>query len=301
MPDRSSQFWVVTEHDRKLKALISLLDDPDEQVFRHIVDELVEYGPEAVPILECEYFNTHPDPIAQERISNIIHRIEFSQCLTGVKEWANDPKQGLLTGALSVARYQYPELDQKPIRQFIERLTRDVWLELNDNLTALEQVRVMNHIFFEVYHFNPNSIDFHAPQNSFLNAVVESKKGNPLSLAILYLEVARNLGIQLCPINLPELFVLGYKDLPNPDPAAMLFYVNPFGRGSIFGFEEMLAFIRRTGFEPEPSLYTPCTDLEIIERMTNNLLNSYNRLNDQARVAEIKQMQSVLAPFKSKF
>lgn len=288
----------MTQHERRLKALISLLDDPDERVFNHICDELVDFGPEAVPMLECEYFNTHPDPIAQERIQNIIHRIEFRQCLSGIREWTQDPRQGLLNGAIAIARYQYPDLDPEPIRKFIDRLTRDVWIELNDNLTALEQVRVMNHIFFEVHQMVPNSNDFHSPQNSFINFVTESKKGNPLSLAILYLEVARNLGIHLYPINLPELFVLGYKDVPNPEPTAMLFYLNPFGRGSIFGFEEMLAFVRRTGFEPEPSLYTPCHDLDIIERMTNNLLNSYLKLKDHSRVAEVKQIQAVIADAK---
>lgn len=280
--------------DRELKALIRLLDDPDQTIYADVSQRLVSIGPPAIPLLESEFFDTLPDVLTQERIQDIIHRIEFDLCRGSISDWVRCGAHDLLEGSLIMARYQYPDLDETQVRTTLNRIRKDIWLELNERLTALEKVRVMNHLLFDVHGFAGNSKDFHSPQNSFLNVVMESKKGNPLSLSIIYLHIAHQLGLPIVGFNLPELFILGYKDELDPDPRAMLFYINPFGRGAIFGLQELEAFIQRTGTVPTPELRMPCTHADIIGRMSNNLLNSYLKLGAKEKADEIRELQKAI-------
>src|SRR4029077_901148 len=99
----------------------------------------------------------------QSRIENIIHRIQFEKVIDALKEWKNKNQDDLWAGALLVARYQYPDLKEDKLEKLIQLVKQDVWLELNENLTALEKVRVINHIFFDVHRFSGNTENYNAP------------------------------------------------------------------------------------------------------------------------------------------
>ncbi len=159
---------------REINALIRLLDDNDNEVYTHIEGKLLSYGKEVIPFLEDAWGYSF-DATLQQRIIDIIHKIQFDILKQEMENWAKSPEQDLLKGALLMSHYQYPDLDEAKILQQIDKIRRDAWLEMNDNLTALEKVGVLNHIFYEVYGFSGNTTNYHAPQNSFINVVLESK------------------------------------------------------------------------------------------------------------------------------
>ena len=280
---------------KEIEALISLLDDPDESVFNEIRGKLLSMGNEVIPALEHAWENSF-DSLIQQRIENIIHKIQFSSVLLRLKEWAKPENQNLLEGAMIIARYQYPDLDESRILKRIDQIKQDVWLELNNNLTALEKVRVINHIIFDVHGFSGNTANYHAPQNSYINNVLESKKGNPLSLCILYTIIAQDLSIPIHGVNLPEHFVLAYVDdhdlLPftGEDSDKVLFYINPFSRGAVFGKKEIDAFLKQLKLKPHNSHYEPCSNVDIIKRLLRNLINSYEKLGYPDKSEELLQL-----------
>lgn len=276
----------------ELNALCQLLDDPDTEVFTSVSDRLLSYGPQAIPVLESHWEHSL-DHIQQNRIEDIIHRIQFDGCRGGLKAWVDSGAEDLLEGALIIAHYQYPDLDGDAVRQQISKIRMDIWLELNEGLTALETVRVMNHILYEVHGFSGNTQNYIAPQNSFINTVLESHKGNPLSLGIITVILAQQLEIPIVGINLPEHFSLGYRDVHQPDQTEMLFYINPFNRGAVFGRQEVLRFLRKMKMEPDERILRPATPMEMIYRMTNNLMLSYTRMGYPDKAEEIKALQSV--------
>jgi regulator of sirC expression with transglutaminase-like and TPR domain len=276
----------------ELNALCQLLDDPDGEVFVNVSDRLMSYGPQAIPVLEA-HWERSMDLVIQNRIEDIIHQIQFDGCRSALKVWIDSGATDLLEGTLIIARYQYPDLDPTPIREQLARIRTDIWIELNDHLTAMEKVRVMNHILFDVHGFSGNTQHYTAPQNSFFNMVLESKKGNPLSLGILYVILAEQLDIPIAGVNLPEHFSLGYRDLHQPDPMEMLFYINPFNRGAVFGKPEVLRFLKNMNVEPSARLLRPASPLEMVFRMTNNLVMSYTKMGYTAKVDEIKSLQQV--------
>ncbi len=287
-------------NEKDITALISLLDDPDEEVFTHIREKLLSFGSPVIPFLEKEWEKSF-ESVIQTRIENIIHNIQFKDSFEGLKNWANSGGQNLLTGLLLVARYQYPDLNEDAIRKQIERIKHDAWLELNDNLTALEKVRVLNHIIFEVHGFSGNTTNFHAPQNSYINNVLESKRGNPLSLSILYTIIAQSLEIPIYGVNLPEHFILAYAtektDLPVPISSKdekVMFYINPFSKGTVFGKNEVDSFLRQLKVKAIPSFYEPCTNVDMIRRLINNLSFAYEKLGYPDKVKDIRKLQRAI-------
>lgn len=283
----------------EIHALISLLDDPDEKVYHQIREKLLSLGIEVIPELESAWENSF-DTVLQQRIEGIIQRIQSESLVRAFKRWTLPDEQDLLTGALLVARSQYPDLNEGLIRKHLDQIKQDIWLELNNNLTALEKVRVINHILFDVHNFSGNTANFHAPQNSYINNVLETKKGNQVSLSVIYAVIAQDLRIPIYGVNLPEHFVLAYvdqnvKQIPGmTDVDSVLFYINPFSRGSVVSKKEIEAFIRQQRLEAQPEFFAPCSNLTIIRRLLNNLMASYEKLGYPNKVDELRVLRDAL-------
>lgn len=286
---------------KEVIALITLLDDPDEDIYAQVRDRFVALGYPTIPHLETAWENSL-DAIMQKRIESIIHTIQFENLQKTLKLWAKDEQDDLLKGILILARYQYPDLDENKIKKQLHQIKQDVWLDLHDDLTALEKVKVINHILFEVHQFSGNITNYHAPQNSFINNVLESKKGNPLMLSVVYMLICKELNIPVYGINLPQHFVLAYindyanlidvnnKTLSNN----ILFYINPFSKGLVFNQKDIDQFLKQLNLDAEAKYYLPCNNVEIIKRCLNNLIFSYEKLGYVEKVAELRGLDKQL-------
>ncbi len=286
---------------QEINALISLLDDPDETIFKQVSLKFLSLGQDVIPVLEDAWEHSF-DSLIQNRIENIIHQIQFDLIKDALREWSHPKQQNLLEGALLIARYQYPDIDTNKIKKQIAQLKQDVWLELNDHLTALEKVKIINHILFDVHNFSGNTTNYHAPQNSYINNVLESKKGNPLLLSIIYAIIAQSLDIPIYGVNLPEHFILCYVDIEHMqvpsrkgnDGSNVFFYINPFSKGAIFRQKEIGAFLKQLKLEPRATYYEPCTNQEIIKRLLRNLIASYEKLGYPDKSEELTQLLNSL-------
>lgn len=286
---------------KEVIALITLLDDPDEQIYSQVKERFVTLGPPAIPHLETAWENSF-DAIMQKRIESIIHTIQFETLQKALKNWALNEQDDLLKGMLILSHYQYPDLDEGKIRKQMAQIKQDVWLELSEDLTALEKVKILNHILFEVHQFSGNITNYHAPQNSFINNVLESKKGNPLMLSVVYMLVCKELNIPVYGINLPQHFVLAYlndyanlMDVNNKSLSNnILFYINPFSKGLMFNQKDIDQFLKQLNLEPESKYYLPCSNVEIMKRCLNNLIFSYEKLGYLEKVEELKMLESQL-------
>jgi regulator of sirC expression with transglutaminase-like and TPR domain len=286
---------------KEVIALITLLDDPDEVIYTQVKDRFVTLGPPAIPHLETAWENSF-DAIMQKRIETIIHTIQFETLQRALRTWSTEEQDDLLKGALILARYQYPDLDEEKLRKQLYQIRQDVWLELHEDLTALEKVKIINHILFEVHQFSGNISNYHAPQNSFINNVLESKKGNPLMLSVVYILICRELNIPVYGINLPQHFVLAYlndfanlMDVNNKSLSNnILFYINPFSKGLIFNQKDIDQFLKQLNLEPESKYYLPCSNVDILKRCINNLIFSFEKLGYPDKVAELKELDKQL-------
>jgi regulator of sirC expression with transglutaminase-like and TPR domain len=281
----------------KINALVSLLDDPDYEVFSEIKSQLLTLGTEAIPFLENAW-ETSFDTTLQKRAEEIIHDIQYNSVSNELENWIKNGGVDLIEGVVAVARYQYPDLKTDAIKQQLNEIKNDIWLELNHNLTALEIVRVVNHIFFDIHGFTGNTTNFHAPQNSFINIVMETKKGNPLMLSILYIYLAEQLDLPIFGVNLPEHFVLAYTDNEQKKSdwknADVLFYINPFSKGTVFSKKDIDQFLKQIKLEHHDSYYKPCDNVKMLERLLRNLSNSFDKIAYPQKAKEINNLLTKL-------
>ena len=283
-------------NENELHALIQLLDDPDEEVFDHVRGKFLELGLDAVPHLENNW-ELAEEILVQQRIENLIHSIKSHDVYQQLKNWKENGGQNLLNGAILVAKYHYHNIDEEKIRTKINQIKQDVWIELNDELTAFEKIKVLNHIIFNLHDFKGDKDDFHNPKNSFINRVVDTKKGTPLSIGILYAIIAQGLDIPVYGVNLPHHFILAYEDefLANFAPEEMatpgiLFYINTFSGGVVFGKQDILEFLSQIEVEPKEEYFKPCNNIAIIKRMITNICYSYEKAGKPDKEAHFKEL-----------
>ena len=285
-----------TQINKELSALINLLDEPDENAFGHIEMKIYSFGQDAIPVLEKAWENSF-EGIVQERIERIIRKIQQNVLHFEFSNWIKLGSSDLLKGFLLISRTQYPDLDEENITIRIEQMKRDAWLELNDNLTALENIKVLNHIIYDLHNFDGNKINIHAPQNSYINTLFETRKGSPLSLGMLYIIIAQKLNVPVYGVNLPQHFILAYTTemvKPYPDENDVLFYINPFNKGAVFTRREIELFIRQLKIKPEEYYFSPCTNVDIIKRLIHNLKYSYNQLGYPDKIEELENLLKLI-------
>lgn len=284
-----------------IEALIHLIDDPDENIYRHVRDRLLQYGPDAIPYLEDSWSEKDFGLIFLNRVEQLIHDIQFENTKRQISLWQESEKD-LLEGAIVVAKYQYPGINEEHIHEFIETIRKDIWIELNNKQTAFEKIRIFNKIFFGKYNFHGDSKDFHSPTNSYINTVIESRKGNPLSLSIIYSIVAQSLGMPVYGVNLPNHFILAYIDEDGinqftkaENNNGVLFYINPFSKGSLFDENEIHDFLKNLNLSASREYFEPCSNTSIIRRMLTNLISAFQQAGNAERVRELTELRDILA------
>nr|WP_068887848.1 transglutaminase-like domain-containing protein [Pedobacter panaciterrae] len=284
------------ENIKEITALVKLLDDPDQEIYQHVEERLLEYGNEVIDYLENAWEHSL-DSLLQQRIENIVHKIQFSNVKEDLNLWYQSGAFDLLQGALVINRYQYPDLDEDKVILQIEEIKREIWLGLQYEMSSIEKIKLINHIFYNIYGFSGNTKNHHDPQNSYINQVLESKKGNQISLAIIYSTLAQKLDIPVYGVNLPQHFILGYIDESKREEQefGVLFYINAFNKGAIFGKHDVDQFLRQLNLDPLPGFYAPCSNVEIIRRVIRNLISAYENLGSKEKVEELKELQDILA------
>jgi len=266
---------------KEIKALISLLDDGDHEVLSNVEQKLLSLGGDVIPILEKEW-EINFNPIIQKKIEEIIHILQFDFLQLRLKEWNHSKRKDLLTGMWLAATYQYPDLELKKLKQDLEQVYYEVWLEFKKDIHPYDQIKILNGVLFSKLKFSANTKNFHSPSNSMINLVLDSKKGNPILLCVIYLLVAQKLKLPVYGVNLPNLFILTYlmKDSQ--------FYINAFSRGLIFSREDIDNYIAELKLTPVDSYFQPCSNEDIIKRVLRNLMVSFEKIGDHQKSDEVK-------------
>lgn len=273
----------MLQEESKIKALISLLDDEDTEVTAHVKREIMSIGESIIPFLEDEWGKNF-NPLVQKRIEDIIHQLHFSNLKNKLHQWKEEGAQDIIEGMWLVACYQYPDLELQKIKAALDQIYFDVWSEMKDDLLPSDQLKVLNQALFGKLKFGANTKNFHSPSNSMINTVLESKKGNPISLCVVYMHIAQRLKLPVYGVNLPNLFILTYKTDDNQ------FYINAFNKGLVFTREDIDNYITQLNIAKNDIFYEPCSNIDIITRVLRNLMVSFEKLGDSDSVDEISQL-----------
>ena len=265
----------------ELKALVTLLDDEDKEVAEHVENKIKSLGQKVIPLLESHWEKIF-NPVIQKKLEDIIHLMQFNRLQNRLILWKNSASQDLLEGMWLAATYLYPDLEFRKLKSDLEQIFYDVWLEFKTDVLPYEQVKILNSVIFDKLKFKPNSKNFHAVSNSMINRVLETKKGNPLSLCAIYMLVAQKLKMPVYGVNLPNMYILVYKS------DKQQFYINAFNRGIIFTKDDIDNYISRLNLTPMDLFFEPCTNKDAIRRLMRNLMGSFDKIGDHEKSEEIK-------------
>lgn len=287
-------------NDAEIQAMLKLLDDEDENIYHSIEQHLISMGREIVPRLE-EFWGNSFDAILQSRIEKLVHKIQFEALKKDLHVWNTTGSNNLLNGLITIARYQYPDLNELSIINQLHQISSTIQSQIHPQQKPAEKIKSLNRIFYSLYGFNGNTVNFHSPQNSFINTVLESKKGSPILLCAIYSILARGNDLPVWGVNLPEHFILCYKDEQYSSEQDytypeynILFYINAFSKGNIFTKADIDIFLQKLNLQPQKSFYVPCQNIEIIKRILRNLHYSFSNAGNVHSVYEIEELLSLM-------
>ena len=286
-------------NSNEIESLINLLDDPDENIFQHIQEKLIQSGKEIIPLLEKYWEENKYNTLFLERIETLIDIIQFNEIIEELKKWVSTENK-ILDGWIILTKWQFPGINKSQIKEKIEEIKNDVWIEIKEKKTAQEIILTFNKVFYTHYKFKGNTKNYNSPINSFIHTVLETKHGNPLSLSILYSSIAQMLHIPIYGVNLPNHFILAYvdPDLPSKDyesitKSNILFYINAFSNGVILNEKDILIFLKELQIEPIESFFVPCSKKTILLRIISNLIASYQQLGNKRKVEQLIQLKHI--------
>ncbi|MFM1930499.1 MAG: hypothetical protein RL387_1827 [Bacteroidota bacterium] len=265
----------------EIKALFSLIDDPDEEVFSTIANRLLDYGTPIIPDLEHLWENTLEEATL-ERIERMIYQLRLKDIQQQLIEWSANPKPSLFEGALILVKYQFPELALDPLRHQLEKIRRNIWLELNNYLTPLEQANVIRNILFSYYQIKGVEVNYENPEDFLVSSPLQSKPGNAFANSLIYAELCQQLEIHAEWINIPKQCILAYfsadwephEIVPNPQEFIQ-FYVEGTS-GHPFSQKDMDQYFLRHNIEPKTVYYKRLSNQRVIKKMILEFAKCFN-------------------------
>jgi len=286
------------EESKEISALFHLIDDPDEEVFDAVSRKIVDYGKPIIPNLE-HLWETTPNEETQTRIELLIHRLHYRDLTDDFHQWSVSGHHDLMLGALLVCKFLYPELSTTPVLQEIEKVRRNIWLELNNYLTPLEQINIVTSILYSYYGLKGSETNYKEPNEFLLHKVLEAKHGNQISNAIIYLILCELLDIPVKAVGVPKQFVIAYfkpgyseENLPNPLDK-IEFFIDPTS-GQVFTHKDVENYFKRISAPASNVYFKPLNNKRIIQQLLEELSKCFDDEKNYYKRTELNELAKLL-------
>lgn len=287
--------------DRKRKALVSLLDDPDEKIYLVIKQVIKSESLHVISDLEMILDSTIESPLKQIRAKNILREIRNELIIKELEDWKSSSEKDLLQGIITLSKIHNPKLDEIQVKSLIENLRRDVWLELNDYQTAFEQVNIFNHVFYNVHGFKCITNVGNLLENLNIEEVLLTKQGNPLIVGLLYSVIAQMLELPIYGVDLPSILILAHMDenhssfmMQQENEFGVLFYINPSKQGNLIDSNEIHSFLKNLELRPKRAYFEPTSNTTLIRRFLSAFEDSLRSSGDVQKLEEIFVLKDLL-------
>ncbi|MBM3414874.1 MAG: hypothetical protein FJY20_00200 [Bacteroidetes bacterium] len=286
------------ETNKEISALFNLIDDPDEEVFGAVSNKIVDYGKNIIPNLE-HLWETTPDEAVQTRIELLIHRLHYTDLTEDFRQWGLSGHHDLMLGAMLVGKFQYPDVSTTQVLQEIEKVRRNIWLELNNYLTPLEQINIVTSILYSYYGLKGNEINYKEPNEFLLHKTLEAKRGNQISNGILYLVLSELLDIPVKAVRIPKQFIIayfkpGYSDENLPNPVHKIeFFIDP-ASGQVFTHQDVEGYFKRISVPPVGSYFKPQKNKQVIQQLLEEFGKCFTTDKEASKQKELSELARAL-------
>ncbi|RZT95655.1 transglutaminase superfamily protein [Ancylomarina subtilis] len=285
--------------EEKLRALISLLDDSDPDVYTNISKELSKLSAINIPKLEDIWLESD-NPVFQERLENIIDEIHHNSIIKELIKWKNSPGQDLIDGAILVNRSINYHVTTSNVKTTISKIVDEIKPQIKDLETYLEKIKILNHFLYYIHNFMVLSPKEETSWGGNIGTVLAQKKGNYIITSIIYAGIAQALKLPVTGIQLPNSILLScesHETDPNSRKTKRnYFYINPIDNGAVLSAMQLELVIKFKKLSNLAQYYKPCNNLNLIRLLIQNQIFTYGRQNNYKYVEILKGLLNVLLP-----
>ena len=276
----------------ELESIVALLDDRDTVVTELVDNRLASYGPEIVRSLRNR-LEREPDPLrkaaieARARQLNTEFRIEDFRNFTT----RTPGPLSLLEGGWIISSMLDYTLQRERFEDQFFRCSQEYLAEGSDQRTGVENIRILNHIFFHRLRFSLYDVQLKDPRHALLDDALRTRGGNPFVLALIYLMICQEAGLPVELLCFPGGFVPVYVE-----HGRSLFYINLYRGGDLFPEDRLNAFIKATGLQIEKSAFRRRDESAMLTLYLESLLYIYGNKRDEKKSTVIDRALGCLGP-----
>lgn len=264
----------------EFRALISLLADEQESVFRAAWNALLQSGQAAVPYLQ-DVFNA-PDIQLRGRARALLEELRLAALEERWREYlqAPDPVLDLERGCLLLAGITGAEVNERSIHSFLDVVAGTV----RAHVPAVGGLQALGEALFDNLGFRAGEYD--NPDHHYLPTVLEKRRGLPIALAAVYIIVGKRAGLPVYGVAMPDHFLALYERVDEPA------YVDCYNRGQIYRHETLHTLLSRRGIASPDQILAPCSYRFMLYRMLNNLDRLYKETQNDRMAERVRRWRS---------
>ncbi len=247
----------------ELRALISLIDDPDRIVQDAIHQRFRELGRRALPALQEAHRLS--EKTMRPKIGRLMQELHFAEIEQHWKSIMRMPNAELEYGAFLLALHRFPGLNIRAYQSQLDEMANKIRPEV-EAASGIGKAFVLSTYLCNELGFRGNNEHFSDPNNSYINCVIEARRGIPVTLCTIFILLGRRLGLPIYGVNMPAHFLAKYKD----DRHEVFFDI--FNGGNPIMKEQCIQFLTKAGIKPQAKYFQSATGQAILLRMICNLL-----------------------------
>jgi regulator of sirC expression with transglutaminase-like and TPR domain len=271
------------------KALVNLLGDDDPAIYHTVRDKILSFGEDA-----GEWLRPHrlsDDPLLRRRAREIVLHFDRQEadtwflafCLKHGEEF--DLEEGVWLLALT----QYPDINVEAYRALLDNFAAEIRERIDITETDKEILTTINNYIFDELGFSGDQENYYDPQNSYLNRVVDRRRGNPINLSLLYLLLARRLQLPVAGIGLPGHFVCRYQSTSDE------IYIDPFHHGKFLTKADCIQYLVSGSHGLQDEFLAPVSTRRVLMRICSNLHQIYSQMELMEETTRLQRYLVALA------
>jgi regulator of sirC expression with transglutaminase-like and TPR domain len=271
------------------KALISLLADEDAKVYRTVRQTILSYGP-ASSVWMREHTLSN-DPVLRRRAGEIINHFARQDADTQFLAFCLNQGEDfdLERGVLLLCRTQYPQINLEAYSALLDNHAGELRQRLDLNGLPECIIRVINDYLFRELKFTGDEQNFYDPENSYFNCVLDRRIGNPITLSLLYLLLARRLRLPMAGIGLPGHFLCRYQS------SRTEMYIDPFKGGRVLVKADCVKMVMQLQHRFDDSFLAPFSARRILQRICAGLHQIYSQQKSMQQAERLQRYLVALA------